>query len=75
MKKTLEFEGHEYNTEHISENANKLFLQLQFVQKKIVELSDNSALLHKAKNSYINDLKGEVVSGKLGVEISDLLTD
>ena len=75
MQQKFKFEGVEYNTENLSVGSVKRFLQLQFAQQKLQELQDNAALLHKAKNSYINDLKGEVVSGKLGVDISDLLTD
>jgi hypothetical protein len=50
-------------------------MQLQFVQQKLQELQDNAALLHKAKNGYIADLKNEIISGKLGVDIGNLLAD
>ena len=45
------------------------------MQQKLQELQDNSALLNKAKNGYIEDLKSEIISGKLGVDLGDLLAD
>ena len=48
---------------------------MNFAKQKIVELKDNSAVLNKAKNGYIEDLKNQIVSGKLGVDLGDLLTD
>ena len=75
MQQKFKFEGAEYSTESLSESSIKRFLQLQFTQKKLQELRDDAALFHKAKNGYIEDLKSEIVSGKLGVNIGDLLTD
>ena len=75
MEKKFKFEGAEYSTENLSEGITQRFLRLQFVQQKLQELQDNSALLNKAKNGYIEDLKSEIISGKLGVDLGDLLTD
>jgi hypothetical protein len=75
MPEKFKFEGAEYSTENLSEGITQRFLRLQFVQQKLQELQDNSALLNKAKNGYIEDLKNEIVSGKLGVDLGDLLAD
>lgn len=75
MQQQLEFEGHEYSIDSLSNNAKGILVKMNFAKQKIVELNDNSALLNKAKNGYIEDLKNEIVSGKLGLDLRDLLTD
>ena len=75
MKQNFKFEDVEYSSDNLSDDNIKRFLQLQFTQRKLQELQDNAALLNKAKNSYIADLKNEIISGKLGVDIGNLLAD
>lgn len=75
MKQRFKFEDVEYSSDNLSEDNIKQLMQLQFIQSKLQELQDNSALLNKAKNGYIEDLKNEIVSGKLGVDLGDLLAD
>ena len=75
MKQRFKFEDVEYSSDNLSEENIKQLMQLQFIQGKLRELQDNSALLNKAKNGYIEDLKNEIVSGKLGLDLGDLLTD
>ena len=75
MKQRFKFEDVEYSSDNLSEDKIKQLMQLQFIQGKLQELQDNSALLNKAKNGYIEDLKNEIVSGKLGLDLGDLLSD
>jgi hypothetical protein len=75
MQQQLEFEGYEYSFDSLSNNAKGILVKMNFAKQKIVELKDNSAVLNKAKNGYIEDLKNQIVSGKLGVDLGDLLTD
>ena len=75
VQQKFTFEGSEYSTENLSESSTKRFLQQQFTQQKLQELQNDAALLNKAKNGYIEDLKSEIVFGKLGVNIGDLLID
>ena len=75
MKQRFKFEDVEYSSDNLSEDNIKQLMQLQFKQSKLQELQDNSALLNKAKNGYIEDLKSEIISGKLGVDLGDLLAD
>ena len=75
MKQRFKFDDVEYSSDNLSEDKIKQLMQLQFIQSKLQELQDNSALLNKAKNGYIEDLKNEIVSGKLGLDLGDLLTD
>ena len=75
MKQRFKFDDVEYSSDNLSEDKIKQLMQLQFIQGKLQELQDNSALLNKAKNGYIEDLKNEIVSGKLGLDLGDLLSD
>ena len=75
MNQRFKFEDVEYSSDNLSEDNVKQLTQLQFIQGKLQELQDNSALLNKAKNGYIEDLKNEIVSGKLGLDLGDLLSD
>jgi len=75
VKQRFKFEDVEYSTDNLSEDNINRFLKLQFTQHKLQELQDNAALLNKAKNGYIADLKNEIISGKLGVDIGNLLDD
>ena len=75
MQQQLEFEGYEYSFDSLSNNAKGILVKMNFAKQKIVELKDNSAVLNKAKNGYIEDLKNQIVSGKLGVDLGDLLAD
>ena len=75
MQNKFKFEDVEYGADDLSEDNIKRFLKLQFIQGKLQELQDNAALLHKAKNGYIADLKDEIISGKLGVDIVDLISE
>ena len=75
VQNKFKFEDVEYNRDNLSEDTLKRFLQLQFTQHKLQELQDNAALLNKAKNGYIADLKDEIISGKLGIDIVDLISE
>lgn len=75
VQNKFKFEDVEYGTDELSEDNINCFLKLQFIEGKLRELQDNAALLHKAKNGYIADLKDEIISGKLGVDIVSLIDD
>lgn len=75
MQENFKFEGNEYNTTSLSENALKIYMKICFVQDRIVEIKSDAALIHKAKNGYIEELKNEILSGKLGLNIGELFLD
>ena len=50
-------------------------MQLKFTRYMLNELNNQQALLTKAKNGYIADLKTEIVQGRTGVDLSDLFSD
>ena len=52
-----------------------IYDQLVFVQNKILNLINEKAVLLKCKNSYIEDLKYEIVQSKPVVRFLDNLND
>ena len=65
----------EYSTDGLSEEGYGLVKQLKFTQLRLLELSNQRALMTKAKNAYIADLKMEIVRERSGVDLSALFTD
>ena len=45
------------------------------MQERLDELSNNAALLNRAKNAYIADLKLDLVKGRVGLNLGALLGD
>lgn len=67
--------GTEYSMEGLSEQGQSLVHQLKFIRLRLNELSNQQALLSKAKNAYIADLKIEIVQGRTGVDLGALFSD
>ena len=68
-------DGEKYSTEGLSSEGIELVSMLKFTQKKITTLSNQHALLMKAKNAYISDIKAEVVESRSGLDVGALFTD
>jgi hypothetical protein len=75
MKQRFLLDGAEYLTDALSEEGRNLVKQLKFTQLKLLELNNQTALMTKAKNAYIADLKMEIVKERSGVDLSALFTD
>lgn len=75
MSKHFSIGGVEYSTDGLSEEGRELVQQVKFTQLKLIELSNQQALMSKAKNAYIADLKMEILQGRTGLDLGDLLTD
>lgn len=75
MKQRFLLDGVEYSTDGLSEEGSGLVKQLEFTQLRLYELSNQSALMTKAKNAYITDLKMEIIRERSGVDLSALFTD
>jgi len=56
----------EYSIDSFSENAKAQFSSALFSARKIKELKNMQALLQRAKNSYLESLKKEVLAAKTG---------
>ena len=66
MSQKLVLDGKEYSAEDIGEAAQAQLVSFQFTEQRIQELTNMMALLQRAKNSYVDALKKEMLSSKAG---------
>ena len=71
MAQKLKLDDKEYDISDLSENARAQLTSLQFVDEKLKELTNMQALLQRAKNSYVEGLKKEMISNKAGLLFGD----
>lgn len=74
MNQRFRIDGIEYNTQGLSQEGRDLVVRLTFTRRTLQELRNDLALLTKAKNAYIADLKTEIVQGRTGVDLVALLS-
>jgi hypothetical protein len=75
ISKKIEIEGTEYKTEELSSKAIQILKHLTFSEQKLREMVNRKALMTKARNAYISDIKKEVIKIKSGIDVSKLLID
>lgn len=75
MAQQFRLDGHEYNIEDLSAQGHELLERMVFTRSQMQSLSNQRALLNRAKNAYIADLKNEIIQGRTGVDLSDLFDD
>lgn len=75
MINTFRVDGVEYATASLSKEGQDLVGMLAFTQTMLQALNNQIALLTKAKNAYIADLKTEIIRGRTGVDLSTLFGD
>ena len=71
MGRKIKFEDKEYEVEDLSDGSKAALASLDFVTKRIEELSNLQVLLQRAKRSYIDSLKQEILSKKAGFSFED----
>lgn len=71
MGEKLQLDGKEYELDDTNESVKAKLASIQFVTEKIQELNNMQALLNRAKNSYIESLKNEMISKKAGFQLED----
>jgi Family of unknown function (DUF6447) len=69
---TLRLDGRDYDLTTASEAAKALVMQLQSLDRLFEEKNNLMALLNKARNAYIAELKTEIIKNKTGVDLSTL---
>jgi hypothetical protein len=74
MIKRFSLDSAEYELEQLSAEGKSLVKQLRFAHLQVEALSNQRALLTKAKNAYIDDLKLEMVQGRTGVDLGSLFS-
>ena len=71
MGQKLKLGENEYEVENFSDQVKATLASLQFADNRIQELGNMQSLLQRAKNSYIDSLKKEMLSSKAGLLIGD----
>ena len=72
--KYFDLDGQRYDYESLPENCKALFGSAAFVQEKLQRLSNTHAVLTRARNAYIADLRLEVVEARSGVDFDALFS-
>ena len=72
MSQKINIDGVEYDFESLSPEAKAILEKLQHTDTQIQDKKNLSALLTRAKNSYVHELKREMIEGKSGVDIASL---
>ena len=75
MGKYVNLDGNSYRIEELTETAKGLVANLQFTKDRISTLSNRHALLIRAKNGYVSDLNLEILEGKTGIDLGQLLQE
>lgn len=75
MSQRFRIDGVEYTTDSLSQEGRDLVARLTFARLQQQELSNQIALLTKAKNAYIADMKTEIIQGRTGVDLGALFSD
>ena len=71
MAQKIKLGDKEYDAANLSEQGKAVLNLLQFSTQKLQELNNMQALLQRAKNSYIESLKKEILSQKAGYLLDD----
>ena len=71
MASKLKLDDQEFDIDDLSDLAKKQLALLQFTTNRMQELTNTQALLQRAKNSYMESLKKEMLSSKAGFSLSD----
>jgi len=71
----LRLDGEDFDLSKASEEAKEFVVRLQHLDRLFEEKSNVMALLTKAKNAYIADLKAEIIKNKTGVDFSTLFDE
>lgn len=66
MSAIIKLDGKEYEVEKLSQEAQTILKSLQFADTRVSELTNMQAILQRAKNSYVDSLKKEMLTEKAG---------
>jgi hypothetical protein len=71
MSQKIKIDDIEYELDNLSERAQKAFKALQFVTTRKKELDNMRILLRRAKNSYVDGIRKEMITNKAGFLFDD----
>ena len=72
MPQKINIDGIEYGLDTLSDDAKKNVAGIQGTDTRIHEMENLRAIFTRAKRSYIDELKREIIKGKSGVDIASL---
>ena len=72
MSRKINIDGIEYGLDTLSDDAKKIVVSIQDTDVCIHEMVNLRAIFTRAKRSYIDELKREIIKGKSGVDIASL---
>ena len=72
MTQKINIDGIEHGLDKLNDDAKKLVARLQDTDACIHEMKNLLAIFTRAKQSYIAELKREIIKGKSGVDIASL---
>ena len=72
MAKTLRLGDKDYDVSVLSEEGRRTLALYQHATTQLQEAENRMALLTKARNAYIADLKNEIIEGRTGVDLGAL---
>ena len=75
MDEFFRLDGKNYRASDLSDEGRFQLERLLFVRGNINLLKNKIALMSKAKNSYINDLKSDIVESRSGLDLGLLFSD
>lgn len=71
MGQKIKLGDKDYDVENLTDQAQATLTSLQFATTRMQELTNMQALLQRAKNSYMDSLKKEMLSSKSGFLFGD----
>ena len=71
MSQIVKIDDKEYELDKLSDNARSTLNALKFVTGRLKELDNMRIFLRRAKNSYVDGLKKEMISNKAGLLFDD----
>ena len=75
MNKKFKIDDLEYSIEDLSKDGRVLLERLAFANVKLQDLKNQGALLTKARNAYISDIKFEVVQNESWFDLNNLFAE
>lgn len=72
---TIRLNDEDYPVAALSPAGRETLDLYRFAEEQLKHLRNMEAILNKARNAYIADLKHEIVRGRTGLDLSDLLSD
>tara|TARA_Y100000589_G_C26624043_1_gene415335 strand:+ start:30 stop:248 length:219 start_codon:yes stop_codon:yes gene_type:complete len=71
MEQKIDIDGKEYEIDKLSKNAILILNNIEFSNRKIKDLNNMTYVLQRAKVSYMESLKKEMISSKSGLIVEE----